>query len=96
MWRRAPQPTCALGLTERTVTITLTGPSGSQSQKSVLATSSKPCSKPVTLMPSFASPARNGAYTVTLRNGSASRTTTATLDVGIPPSKVEKLPRCCG
>jgi hypothetical protein len=81
------QATCALGLTSRVVTLTLTGPADGDSASKVLKMASTACNKAVKLSASLAGPARNGAYTITLRNGQASRTTSDTLDVRIRPAQ---------
>jgi hypothetical protein len=81
------QATCALGLTSRVVTLTLTGPAGDDSASKVLKMASTACNKAVNLNATLASPARNGAYTIELRNGRAARTTSDTLDVRIRPTQ---------
>jgi hypothetical protein len=86
------QPTCqaVLGVaaTSRSVTLELTGP-GSSSK--TIASSSQPCDQTATLKATLGAPKHNGSYTVTLENGSATNTTTATADVLIPPARVKRL-----
>jgi hypothetical protein len=87
--RAAAQPTCTLGLSSRTVSLTLTGPAGADSTAKVLKMALTACNKEVDLSTSLSSPARNGAYQITLRNGRASRTTSDTLDVRIRPAQTQ-------
>lgn len=79
--------TCHLGLTPRTVSLSITGPTGPSPNTQTLTKTTKPCNQDVTLSASLTAPNRNGEYTVTVRNGSDTRTASATLDVLIPPSR---------
>jgi hypothetical protein len=84
------QPTCVttLGVAApaRPISLTLTN---SASKSRTIASSSQPCDQSASLSATISPPAHNGAYTVTLDNGSPTNTTTATLDVLIPPAQVK-------
>jgi hypothetical protein len=86
------QPTCqsTLGViaADRAVSLTLTGP---RSNSKTIASGSQPCDQAASLTVTISAPPHNGSYTVTLQNASAANTTTATLDVVIPPAQVKGL-----
>jgi hypothetical protein len=86
------QSTCGIGkdLT-RKVSLTLTGPTGSNSVTQTLKSERLTCQETGSLKASPGTPSRNGSYTVTLQNGSPSRTTTAALDVIVPPAQAHGL-----
>jgi hypothetical protein len=72
---------------DRKITISLAGPTGPNPATGMITSSNSACSQPVTLHPKLGTPRRNGAYTLTLRNGAATRTTSATIDVLVPPAR---------
>jgi hypothetical protein len=75
----------------RTVSLTLAGPTGPDPATNTFKTTSKPCNQQVSLDAKIGAPKLNGSYTLTLQNGSSSRTTNATLNVLIPPARTKGL-----
>jgi hypothetical protein len=73
---------CKRGLTTRSASLTLSGPTGNQT----IATSGQvPCNRDISLSKAIAAPARNGGYLVRLDSHGVQRA--ATLDVLIPPAR---------
>jgi hypothetical protein len=76
----------------RAVTLSLVGPSGPDSTTAVLKSLHRPCREDVSLTDSIGPPARNGSYQLVLQNGGGSaQTTTADLEVLLPPAKPQHL-----
>lgn len=78
--------TCKVGLTNRSISLTLAGPTGPDPTTQPIKSDHVPCDRDASFATSIQSPKRNGAYVVTLQNSSAGNTT-ATLDVLIPPAR---------
>jgi hypothetical protein len=84
--------TCPVGVADRAVSLTLTGPAGAHSAKQTLATEQAPCNGDDRLDATLGAPDRNGTYVVTLHNeGSVSAPATARLTVLIPPAQPKDL-----
>lgn len=81
--------TCKVGLTNRSVSLTLAGPTGPAPSTQTVKSDHVPCNRDASLTTSIRSPELNGAYVVTLENSTAGNLTTATLDVLIPPDRAE-------
>jgi hypothetical protein len=76
----------------RAVTLSLVGPAGPNSTTTVLKSLHRPCQQDVSLTDTIGPPARNGGYQVILQNGGgAAQTTTADVEVLIPPAKPKHL-----
>lgn len=83
--------TCKVGLANRSVSLTLTGPTGLNPTTQTIKSDRVPCNRDASLASSIASPKLNGSYTVSLENSTPGNTTTAALDVLIPPSRAKGL-----
>lgn len=85
------RPCSTAGAVTRKVTLSLVGPAGKDSATELLKSARRPCQQDVSFTDSIAAPKRNGSYTVTLENGGPAQTTTAELNVLIPPAKTKHL-----
>jgi hypothetical protein len=77
---------CQSGLSKRSASLSLQGPSGSSSvTQTIKSSGNTPCNKDITMSASIASPKRNGSYLVKLDSHGVEKT--AALNVLIAPSR---------